>query len=153
MVAVGTLQHLPVAASPTATVWGRSNAVPHAEAENVDRIPDAQLLARLAEVRRIMATEQVDRLVVFGAPRRTSGGGTVHYLTGGSWKPAPATRCSATPGTATRATWFRPYAHLQTSDTARSMEQIRPVVGLSGHSPARQDHRSGSGICGFNSVS
>jgi Xaa-Pro aminopeptidase len=51
----------------------------------VDRIPDAQLLARLAEVRRIMATEEVDRLVVFGAPRRTSGGGTVHYLTG--WTP------------------------------------------------------------------
>lgn len=51
----------------------------------MDRIADAQLLARLGAVRRIMADENVDRLVVYGAPRRAFGGANVQYLAG--WAP------------------------------------------------------------------
>lgn len=51
----------------------------------MDRIPESQLLARLEAARQIMASADVEQLVVFGAPRRTHGGGVVHYLTG--WAP------------------------------------------------------------------
>jgi Xaa-Pro aminopeptidase len=54
----------------------------------MDRIPEGQLLARLDAVRRIMAEENVERLVVYGAPRRLGGGGVAHYLAG--WTPPGA---------------------------------------------------------------
>ena len=62
----------------------------------IDRIPDAQLLARLAAVRAIIADENVERLVVYGTPRRLGGGGVVHYLAG--WSPHESQQKPLKPG-------------------------------------------------------
>lgn len=54
----------------------------------MDRIPEAQLLARLAAIRAIMGAEGVETLVLYGPARRVAGGGVIHYLAG--WTPPGA---------------------------------------------------------------
>jgi Xaa-Pro aminopeptidase len=52
------------------------------QAMAMDRIPEAQLAARLVAVRDIMANEGVERLVIYGPPRRLGSGGAALYLAG-----------------------------------------------------------------------